>query len=535
MATRQSPGAGRSGPDGPTSPLGAVTLVTGPEEFLNERVIRAAREAVRRADPEAESSDTVGDQLSMASLGELAAPSLFSSTRLVIVRQIEDAPDDVHDGLVAYAGEPDPDIALVLVHSGGQKGVGLLNRLRKLPSVTEHRSEAVKGAALAQFVTQEARQHGGRLEPDAAALLVEAVGADLRSLAAAADQLSHDFPDGPLTAEVVQPLLLRPRRRQGLRDRRPRPARADRHRAGGAPVGPGDRGHRPGGDRVVRLRGAGPGPDQGSPGRGPRTTTWPARRGPALEGVARCATRPGPGTRTGSATRDPGGGPGRRRGQGRRCGRGVQPRAAWCSPSPERARPAEPDPDPPWTWAPAPDAAKAPPRRGGAFGQAAARRGRQSARQSDAACLAMADLRFAAWFLWMTPAEAALSSLLGRVAPRPPWPSRRRRTRRRPEAADGGLQRGLDGLVALVRAVVLLVALDLGLDVRHGAGLSVSRRRWVVVRRTTEARHTRLTTLSAAPVDPPNRAAGGPRSGPAAALGQPGPAGRRPPAPVHPQ
>ena len=35
------------------------------------------------------------------------------------------------------------------------------------------------------------------------------------------------------------------------------------------------------------------------------------------------------------------------------------------------------------------------------------------------------------------------------------------------ELADGGLQAGLDGLVPLVRLLVLPVALDLGLDVRH--------------------------------------------------------------------
>ena len=200
MATRPAPGPDqRSAPN----PLGIVTLVTGPEELLNERVVLAARAAVRRADPEAESTDTIGEQLTMASLGELAAPSLFSSTRCVVVREVEETAEDVHDGLVAYATSPDPDVALVLVHSGGQKGSGLLNRLRKLPTVSEHKSQAVKGAALGQFVQAEARRHGSRLEPDAAAALVEAVGADLRALAAAADQLSHDFPGTPLTAELV--------------------------------------------------------------------------------------------------------------------------------------------------------------------------------------------------------------------------------------------------------------------------------------------------------------------------------------------
>ena len=199
MATRQS---SRS-PSGVGNPLGAVVLVTGPEEFLNERVLQAARAAVLRHDPEAETSDTVGSQLTSGSLGELTAPSLFATSRCVSVRSIEDAPDEAHDGLVQYATAPDPDIALVLLHSGGQKGTGLLNRLRKLSAVTEHRSEAVRGGGLVQFVQAEARGNGGRLDPEAAALLVEAIGADLRALAAAAQQLSHDFPGRPLTPDVV--------------------------------------------------------------------------------------------------------------------------------------------------------------------------------------------------------------------------------------------------------------------------------------------------------------------------------------------
>lgn len=185
-------------------PLGSVILVTGPEEFLNERVVRAAREAVRRADPEAELSEAGGEELTVASLGELSAPSLFTSTRCVVVRRLEEAAEDVAEGLLAYAATPDPDVALVLVHSGGSKGSGLLGRLRTLATVQERRSEAVKGHALQQFVHDEVRGHGGRLDPDAAGALVEAVGADLRGLAAAADQLTHDFPDQRLTSDVVR-------------------------------------------------------------------------------------------------------------------------------------------------------------------------------------------------------------------------------------------------------------------------------------------------------------------------------------------
>jgi DNA polymerase-3 subunit delta len=183
--------------------LGAVTLVTGPEELLNDRAVAAVAAAVLATDPKAEVSETTGAQVTAASLSELAAPSLFSSTRCVVVRALEDVPEASYDGLLAYAAAPAADIALVLVHGGGQKGSGLLTRLRRLASVTERRSAAPKAADLPRFVTAEVAAHGGRVTADAAADLVQAVGTDLRALAGAAEQLASDFPGQQITAEVV--------------------------------------------------------------------------------------------------------------------------------------------------------------------------------------------------------------------------------------------------------------------------------------------------------------------------------------------
>lgn len=188
----------------PASVLGRITLVTGPEEFLAERAVQAARSAVRSADAEAELSDTGADTLTMATLGELAAPSLFSSTRCVVVRGLENLPDESVAGLLDYAGSPAPDVALVLVHGGGQKGAGLLNKLRKLNSVTEVRSEALKARQFPDFVVSELRGHRVRIEPGAAAYLVQAVGQDLRSLSAAASQLAGDFEGRQITIDMVK-------------------------------------------------------------------------------------------------------------------------------------------------------------------------------------------------------------------------------------------------------------------------------------------------------------------------------------------
>ena len=184
--------------------LGHVTLVTGPEELLNQRAVTAAVAAVRAHDAEAEVSETSADQLSMAVLADLASPSLFSSIRVVVVRGLEDLPDDAHQGLVEYAGGPADDIGLVLVHGGGQKGSGLLTKLRKIRTVTEVKSASLRPSEFSRFVTAEVRGHGGRIAEDAAELLVQAVGQDLRALAGAAAQLTSDFPGEPLTEAVVR-------------------------------------------------------------------------------------------------------------------------------------------------------------------------------------------------------------------------------------------------------------------------------------------------------------------------------------------
>ena len=188
----------------PDDVLGRVTLVTGKEEFLSERTVVGVREAVRRHDGEAELSETQASGLTLAQLGELGAPSLFSSTRCVVVRALENLPEESVEGLLDYAASPADEVALVLVHGGGQKGSGVLTKLRKIPTVTEVKSEELRTSEYPGFVTAEVRAHGGTIEADAASLLVQAVGQDLRSLAAAADQLVNDFPGETLTEEKVK-------------------------------------------------------------------------------------------------------------------------------------------------------------------------------------------------------------------------------------------------------------------------------------------------------------------------------------------
>ena len=253
--------------------LGHVTLVTGPEEFLGERAVQAVRAQVRRHDADAELSETDAATLTMAVLGDLAAPSLFSSIRCVVVRRLEELPEESVPGLLAYAGAPADDVALVLAHGGGQKGSGVLTRLRKLERVVEIKSASLRPSELPGFVGQELRGHGARIEPDAAEFLVQAVGQDLRSLAAAAHQLASDFEGTTLTTEIVKRYF----------GGRARPLRAGRQGAGGAALGAGAR-HRAGpGHKRARGQPARAGALHGRPAGDARQRPGPRGGGAAVE------------------------------------------------------------------------------------------------------------------------------------------------------------------------------------------------------------------------------------------------------------
>jgi DNA polymerase III subunit delta len=183
--------------------LGRVTLVTGAEEFLAERAVRSVTDAVRAADPDADVTETTGADVGPGSLAELTSPSLFAASRAVVVRQLPDVPDEGVEKLLAYAASPAADIALVLVHPGGQKGKRMLDRLRKA-GVSEVRCETPKPYELPRLAVAEVRRAGGRIGDEAAGALVDAVGTDLRALAGAAGQLAADFAGESITEDVVR-------------------------------------------------------------------------------------------------------------------------------------------------------------------------------------------------------------------------------------------------------------------------------------------------------------------------------------------
>lgn len=181
--------------------FGRVVLVSGAESLLADRAVRELVDAARAEVPEAELHDVTADTLDAGRLAEMTGGSLFASTSVVVLRDLASLPSDLVDAVALLAQTPEPECALVLVHGGGAKGKGLLDKVKKARArVVE--CPTPKGWELPRFVAAEVRRARSRIENPAAELLVDAVGHDLRSLASAVQQLVADA-DGPEITETL--------------------------------------------------------------------------------------------------------------------------------------------------------------------------------------------------------------------------------------------------------------------------------------------------------------------------------------------
>ena len=185
------------------SPFGRLILISGPEGLLIDRAVANLCLQMRSEAPEVEISEIEAARLDRGTLVEITGPSLFSSRRAAVIYELENVSPDLGQDLVDLATEKLSDLAIILVHGGGAKGKGLVDKVKSAGAdVIE--CAAVKTWELPQFVSAEVKQAGSSIEAGAAAALVDAVGHDLRALAAAVTQLISDGQGGPLSVDQVR-------------------------------------------------------------------------------------------------------------------------------------------------------------------------------------------------------------------------------------------------------------------------------------------------------------------------------------------
>ncbi|GAA0899672.1 DNA polymerase III subunit delta [Virgisporangium ochraceum] len=177
-------------------------MVVGDEELLASRAVAGIVAAAKAADADAEVRQYEAGSLVPGELAEMLSPSLFGGNRVLVVRAAQDAKKDVIAALVGYAKSPEPDVTLVLQHSGGAKGKALVDGLKAAKATVTAVVKITRARERVEFVTAEVRRLGGRANEDAAEALIAAVGTDLRDLVAACSQLVADT-GGTIDRKIV--------------------------------------------------------------------------------------------------------------------------------------------------------------------------------------------------------------------------------------------------------------------------------------------------------------------------------------------
>jgi DNA polymerase III subunit delta len=223
QAARRGLGTGQTG----RSP---VTVIVGEEQLLVERAVAEVVAAVTRSvqgvdgsagaadeshgatsgpaqaggglESGADVHDVSGAELSAGELSMLTSPSLFGGDCVVVVRAAQDASSAVAAELAQLAGAMPPDVTLVITHSGAVKGKSLLAALASAGARRVDCRAIRRFGERMDFLRAELARFGRKADDGALRSLIDAVGTDLRDLAAACDQLASDTTD-VITAQVV--------------------------------------------------------------------------------------------------------------------------------------------------------------------------------------------------------------------------------------------------------------------------------------------------------------------------------------------
>lgn len=158
-----------------------LTLILGDAEFLVDEEFKRVRDRLLK---EGHSLEEISAEDEMAVINALDTPSLFGGGRLIVLRGQATALEVHRDRLIRFAEDPIPETAVVVVTGGAQKLKKALGMRAEIIEVA-----GPKPWETAAWLLKHSKGKGRPITKDAAELLVETLGTDLRDLATAYDTL----------------------------------------------------------------------------------------------------------------------------------------------------------------------------------------------------------------------------------------------------------------------------------------------------------------------------------------------------------
>ncbi len=181
--------------------MNAFYLIIGSESALSDRAISKLTAQFKESN--CEITNLFAAEIIVGDIADALAPSLFSENRALILRDLQDLPEENRDEITRYLTFPDESMTVVFVHKGGVKGKALLDAIKKVkPEIIL--CEPIKKEADKESYVKELFLDSGRKATAGAVLaLVGALGSDMRELQAAVSQIAADAPAGIIDDEMI--------------------------------------------------------------------------------------------------------------------------------------------------------------------------------------------------------------------------------------------------------------------------------------------------------------------------------------------
>ena len=181
--------------------MNAFYLILGSEGALSDRAINKLTAQLKENN--CEITNLFAGETIVGDIADALAPSLFSERRALILRDLQDLPEDNREEIVRYLASPDETMTVVFVHKGGVKGKAVLDAIKKVKPEIIACEPLKKEAEKEGFVKELFLDIGRKASPGAVTALVGALGSDMRELQAAVSQIAADAPAGVIDEVMI--------------------------------------------------------------------------------------------------------------------------------------------------------------------------------------------------------------------------------------------------------------------------------------------------------------------------------------------
>jgi DNA polymerase-3 subunit delta len=179
----------------------SLYLLLGSEGALADRALTKLNAELK--EEKCEITNISAPDAILGDISDALAPSLFSERRALIIKDLQDLPEESRDEITRYLDAPDDLTTLIFVHKGGVKGKALLDAIKKAKPEIISCEPMKKEAEKEEFVKSLFLDAGRKATPGAIAALVGALGSDMRELQAVVSQICLDAQAGKTIDEAI--------------------------------------------------------------------------------------------------------------------------------------------------------------------------------------------------------------------------------------------------------------------------------------------------------------------------------------------